>query len=438
MYQQLAQIAGISWKQLYHPIRWAAWLNRRNDQPARQLHSLETRGEETEKRLLIVQYAGDYRQAAQDFAAGKDETYYAQRHSVDSVASLTQYAKAVTVISCLTEEAYDQVLPNGVRAIGGGFKQQVSLPKLIELIAQQNPTHLIVRMAEPELFDWVIRHHVKAIALFASSLPRKGLKNKIRNALLVRYLNHPQIEWVGGYGITSSLLLKAAGVKANKIIPWDFLLEPTPGDLPSKTLTKDRDAGTLFYIGSMMESKGVGDVLEAVARLRAKNVAVNLKIAGRDQAGFFTDKAKQLGIAEFVEFLGMVPNKTVEPLMREADIVLVPSWHEYPEGFPLVIHHALRARTPIVASDHPMFRNNLKHEVSAMIFPAKNAAALSDCIEQLLANEELYTQISAAASPTWQQLRLPVKWADMLERWLNDTEENRQWLSNHQLSSGRY
>jgi glycosyltransferase involved in cell wall biosynthesis len=124
--------------------------------------------------------------------------------------------------------------------------------------------------------------------------------------------------------------------------------------------------------------------------------------------------------------------------MRESDIVLVPSRHEYPEGFPLAITHALCARTPIIASDHPMFLHNLKDSVSAMIFLAANPSALSDCIKKLLLNPELYWSLSVESYETWKRLQIPVKWADMIKHWLNNSPENKQWLFDHRLSSGRY
>ena len=39
-------------------------------------------------RLLIIQYAGDYREVVRRFSAGEDETYYAQKYSVDAVAKI--------------------------------------------------------------------------------------------------------------------------------------------------------------------------------------------------------------------------------------------------------------------------------------------------------------------------------------------------------------
>jgi glycosyltransferase involved in cell wall biosynthesis len=388
-------------------------------------------------RVLVVQYSGDYRQSVQHFSAGQQETYYAQKHSVDSVAKLSHQAEAVAVLCCITAEEYSEMLPNGVQAIGAGFSERINFKKIIQLIEQFQPTHLIIRIPKKELFDWAIQKKVKTIALFAESVIAQGWRNKIKIHRLVKVLNHAQIEWVGSYGITSSLVLQSLGVEAQKIIPWDFLLETHPGSLPPKSLKKT-DALSLLYVGSMLPAKGVGDILEAVVKLKIKNIKVRLQIVGKDATGMFVHQAEQLGIIEQVEFLGIIPNQQVEPLMRESDLVIVPSRHNYPEGFPLVIHHALRSRTPIVASDHPMFRNSLTHGSSAMIFPAGNSSALASCIEKLVTDANLYYSLSVRSYETWQKLRLPVKWADILDRWLDDSPENKKWLSNYQISSDCY
>src|SRR4028119_1664365 len=345
-------------------------------------------------RLLFVQYAGDYREAFQRFAAGGGETYYAQKYSVDAVTDIAKQIEEVTVLCCMTKEPYNEVLENGVRAIGAGFDKDIQINTLLKLIEEQKPTHLIVRTAKREIFRWAVSKKVRTMALFAESISQRGLRSKLRNYLLADLLNNKQVEWVAAYGLNSAVLFQQIGVKADKIIPWDFIVTETPDSSPPKSLQRYQKNWQLFYIGSMIEAKGVGDVLEALAKLRAKNFPVSLKIAGRDENEYFLNKARQLQIEDCVDFLGLVPNNTVLPLMKEADVVLVPSRHEYPEGFPLAITHSLCARTPIIASDHPMFLDNLKDGLSAMIFPAGNAGALSECIEKLLSNPELYWSLS--------------------------------------------
>ncbi|WP_293046505.1 glycosyltransferase [Moorena sp. SIO1F2] len=175
-----------------------------------------------------------------------------------------------------------------------------------------------------------------------------------------------------------------------------------------------------------------------MANLKANKFPIKLKLAGYDKTGLFANKAKQLQIEDCVEFLGLVPSNTVVTLMRESDLVLVPSRHEFPEGFPLVITHALCARTPIIASDHPMFINKLKDGINAKIFEAGNSVALAESIQKLLSDSDLYHNLSIASYETWKSLQLPVKFADLIQRWLHDSPENEQWLIEHRLSSGRY
>ena len=389
-------------------------------------------------RLVIVQYGGDYAEAFQRLAEGGSENYYAQKYSVDAVTEMAKRAQSVTVICCMTPEFEDVVLANGVRAISCGFNHKIDPKKLIELIAQQNPTHLVMRTTIPDVFKWAIKNKIRTIAVFAESIATTTWRNKIRNYFLAKLLNNKQIEWVGTYCLTSSLLFKKIGVKPEKIIPWDFLLESDPGSLSPKELPAGVNTLKLFYAGLLIQSKGVGDILEAVAKLRERNISVHLKMAGKGEEEYFAQRVEELQIKDSVEFLGIVPSQTVEHLMRESDLVLVTSRHEYPEGFPLTIEHALRNRTPIVASDHPMFKTYLKHGVNSLIFEAGNSLALAECIEKLISDSALYHNLSVASHSTWQELRLPVKWAELIDRWLDDSPESKQWLFEQRLASGAY
>jgi len=389
-------------------------------------------------RLVIVQYAGDYAEAFERLAKGGSETYYAQKYSVDAVTEMAKRAESVTVICCITPEFNEQVLENRVRAIACGFSHPINSQKLIELIAKQNPTHLIMRTIILDVFSWAIKNKIRTLAVFAESITTTNLRQKFRNYFLAKLLNNKQIEWVGTYGITSSLLFNEIGVKPDKIIPWDFLIESNPGSLSPKEIPAGLKTWKLFYAGSLIQSKGVGDILEAVAKLRERNRSVHLKMAGKGEEEFFYQRVEQLEIKDSVEFLGIVPTQTLEPLMRESDLVLVTSRHEYPEGFPLTIQHALRTRTPIVASDHPMFKTHLKHGVNSMIFEAGNSQALAECIEKVISDSALYHNLSVASHSTWHELRLPVKWAELISRWLDDSPESKQWLFEKRLAAEYY
>lgn len=391
-------------------------------------------------RLLIIQYAGDYREAVQRFAAGGGETYYAQKASVEAVASLTDQVKEVIVLCCITTEPYNEILPNGVRAIGVGCSPQEKLPikKIIQLIQEQKPTHLLVRTPILEVLRWAIRHQVPTLATLADSFKSDSLRSKFHNYRLATLLNNKSIEWVSNHGMNACLLLQKIGVNPDKIIPWDFDYPVTPSLFSPKTLRTDAQPWKLFYIGGLNEERGVGDLLAAVSRLKANQISVQLSLVGSGEKEFYLNQAKQLGIEENIQFLGLISNDQVEPLMREADLVVVPMRHEYPAGFPLIIYHALCSRTPLIASDHPMFVNYLQHEINSMIFPSKDAAALANCVEKLLTNPTLYYNLSVASEAAWNSLQIPVKWDVLINRWLFDSPQNRRWLREYRLTSGRY
>jgi glycosyltransferase involved in cell wall biosynthesis len=386
-------------------------------------------------RVVIVQHAGDYREAVVRLANSGSENYYAQKYSVDAVAEVAQRVETTTVICCMSSEVYNEVLDNGVRAIGAGFSDRVNVKALITLIEAQKPTHLILRTPILQVIQWASKQNIKILLTLADSFSAKGLRNKVKNFLLANALNDNRVDWVCNHGINSSLSLKQIGVSAKKIVPWDWPAVVTPDPFKSKSFPSDTRNLTLLYVGAVIKEKGVGDVIAAIAKLKAANVQINLKVAGKGESAQFIHQVKQLGIEDQVEFLGMVPHNDIIQLLSRADLVVVPSHHEYPEGFPMTIYETLCTRTPILASDHPMFRTILKHGQNSMIFPAGNADDLTACIQTLLSDPALYEKISLEASNTWQKLQIPVKWANLVHTWLFNPSGNQQWLLENSLSS---
>jgi glycosyltransferase involved in cell wall biosynthesis len=390
-------------------------------------------------RLLIVQYAGDYREAFHNLAEGKGETYYAQQYSVDAVSKVGSHVDEVSTLCLLSDQRYNEVLPNGVRAIGAGFNShKINFNTILEVVKDRQPTHLVLRTPNRALLQWAIQNKVQTMATLADSFNNPGICERARNYLLANLLNHSQVSWIGNHGVTASQSLQAIGVNPDKIIPWDWPHSVTPDLFEAKTLRQNPQRWNLLYAGSVSEAKGVGDVLGAIAALKARNIPVHLKVAGKGDIAAFQAKVRQFHLEDSVEFLGLVKNTAVVGLMREADLVVVPSRHEYPEGFPMTIYEALCSRTPIVASDHPMFLRQLQHGQNAMIFAAGQSGECALQIEKILTNPALYETLSQATYATWKNLQIPVKWGDMITSWLHNSPQDQEWLFQHRLSSGCY
>lgn len=389
-------------------------------------------------RLLIVQYLGDYRQVFKQLSSGKEETYHAQKYSVEAVAEIGNKIEEVATLCCLTPEPYNEKLENGVRVIGTGFKDKIDRKKLLQLVKEYQPTHLILRTPNIDILHWAIQKKLKTLAVLADSFTDQGFRNKIHNYKLVRLLNHPQIDWVANHGITASISLTHIGVNPDKIIPWDWPSPISPADFPPKHFPSNQKDWTIFYVGSLIEAKGLGDTITAIYQLKNQGISVQLKVAGKGDLEYFKKQVHSLNLEENIDFLGLVPNKSIVPLMQKADCVVVPSRKEYPEGFPKTIDEAFCSRTPIIASNHPMFMLKLIHEQNALIFPASQPQALANSIKTLMSSPELYQRLSLATNEAWKSLQVPVKWANLIHHWLFDSPEYQRWLLDHRLSSGQY
>ena len=390
------------------------------------------------QRVVIVQYAGDYREAFTRLANGGSETYYAQRYSVSSIESLRQSVDELSIVTCITDSRFDEVLPNGVRAIGAGLQAPVSVAAITRLVAVLRPTELVLCTPMAGLFRWAIRNRVRTLALLAGSFQGRSLRVRARNWLLARLLNHPGVEWVANHNINASKCLRGIGVGGEKIIPWDWAVQLTPDDFPPRSAPPAAGPHRLIFAGKLIETKGAGDLLRAVAELLRRRRDVTVQLAGSGATARYVRLAQELGIADRIEFLGLVANDRIVHLMRAADQVVIPSRHEYPEGLPLTIYEALCSRTPIVASDHPMFRGKLTDRESAVIFPAGNALALADAVEAVADSAELYCGLSNRSAAAWSALQVPVKYADLLRRWVTNSQDDRDWLFEYRLGSGRY
>jgi glycosyltransferase involved in cell wall biosynthesis len=161
---------------------------------------------------------------------------------------------------------------------------------------------------------------------------------------------------------------------------------------------------------------------------------------GEGETDRFQAQASELQISDTVEFLAAPSRQFLAARLRQADILVVPSRHEYPETNTALLEDGLSASIPMVTSDHPRFRDRVVNGVNAMIFPASNARALAHQIGRLVTQPHLYARL-ATAGQTRHTPRLTT-WADLISNWLHigaqDAAESHQRLVNQSMASGRY
>jgi glycosyltransferase involved in cell wall biosynthesis len=388
--------------------------------------------------LAIVQYAGDYRKTFIELAVGQDETYLAQKYSITTVSGYRSKGWEVLVIVLYTDEFYEDILPDGVHVVGLGPDASGGEASAISFLRDFNPTHLLLRSPFHHLLRWGIGFGCNISLTLADSFNGNGLRSWWHKRTLTKLLNHSSVRWVGNHGVTASRALVDMGVDSRKVVPWDWPYENSPADFQPKSPPTQGSVWKPIFVGSVSETKGVGDLMRAMQYCISNSLPVKLKIVGGGDLDYFRKMSSEMNAHSYIDFVGKVSNKSVVPLMREADIVVIPSRTAYPEGFPLTIYEALTARTPIVASDHPMFRQHLRDRKTAVIFRSGEPRDLAAAITNLMKDPNLYENLSFASVETWNSLQIPIKWSDFLSGWLSDDQEKNSFLQSKSMSNHDY
>jgi glycosyltransferase involved in cell wall biosynthesis len=284
----------------------------------------------------------------------------------------------------------------------------------------------------PALIGWALRQDMALAVVMADSFANPFYR-WWRFRSLPRLLRDARVTLIANHGANAARALVDIGVPADRVLAWDFLHVRTP-DLFAAKNAPGPAPRRLLYVGSISAKKGVGDLLRAMALLKNRQ-DVRLDIAGGGQVERFVRLAARLGLADRATFLGLVPNGDIPAMMHAADAVIVPSRHSFPEGLPLTLYEALASRTPVIASDHPMFAGHLTDGDSAILFPASRPRALADAIDRLFADPVLYARVSQGAPAAWARMQNPVKWGDMIDHWLGDAPADRQWLAGHSVAA---
>lgn len=152
--------------------------------------------------------------------------------------------------------------------------------------------------------------------------------------------------------------------------------------------TVARAPNAIVFAGRLVEKKGVGYLIDAIARLRQQGRPVTLRIAGSGpELAALRAQAQRLGIESAVDFLGAVDHPRLADLYRQASVAVVPSVVAASgdqEGFGLVIVEAMGCECPVVASRLPAIDDIAIDGETALLVPPADPAALADAIAAVL------------------------------------------------------
>ena len=384
--------------------------------------------------ILFIQY-GDYREAYTSLTSGGEETYKAQKHSVDYVADLQQKQGVKVCVLCVNaKSAYDENLPNGLRVVGL-VKQGISNKAICGLLDNFQATHIVLRTPMAFVIEYALDKQLNVLPLFADYFSNSGLRSWYVNRKLVKLLNNPSIPIISNHNLPASESLARLGVNRSKIVPWDWPASSSPDDFPVKS-TVGPDI-RLLYVGAVSDIKGCFDCIQAMDKLDYSQHSYTLRVIGPGDLDKAKELASHLAKPEKVDIVGSIPNSKVIEEMAAADIVIVPSRHQYPEGMPNTIYESLVTRTPLIVSDHPVFTARFEDNSDVVFFKASQPSSLAEKIEYLVKDPVLYQALSINSKPLWLKLQMPLKWDELISAWLKGGAAQTQLLSKFAIGVTR-
>ena len=166
---------------------------------------------------------------------------------------------------------------------------------------------------------------------------------------------------------------------------------PTVADAPNVS-----SAGPVrvLYVGGLTQRKGISYLFDAA---RALGSAVELTVVGR-RVGESVARDSALSSVRWIESL---PHQQVLRLMRESDVLVLPSLFE---GFGLVLTEAMSQGTPIIATDHTAAPDLITDGLEGWIVPLRSSDAIAERLSRLVEDIDLRNAMKQAALDRAAQL----------------------------------
>ncbi|HZO00250.1 MAG TPA: glycosyltransferase family 4 protein [Burkholderiales bacterium] len=223
---------------------------------------------------------------------------------------------------------------------------------------------------------------------------------------LIVQLHGAGLERSHGNAFLGRLLASAACVliPCESLRPWvrsvvrgahtECLPAPVASAPPSSHETRPN---LILFLGRLEAAKGIFDLLEAVAAVRATIPDVRLVCAGDGERIAVARYAERLGIADAVKFTGWVGPSGKRALLETAAVFALPS---YDEALPVGLCEAMAAGVPPVVSPVGGITEVVADGVSGLLVAPGDKASLERNLRRLLTDRALGARLGIAARET--------------------------------------
>jgi glycosyltransferase involved in cell wall biosynthesis len=168
---------------------------------------------------------------------------------------------------------------------------------------------------------------------------------------------------------------------------------PDPAPILDKRQDPEKPCHLLF-LGYLSARKGVPDLLRALASPNVKHLHWRATLAGGGPIDEFRNLAKDLGILEKLSFPGWLDEVGVNELCADADVLVLPS---HAEGLAMSVLEGLSHGLAVITTPVGAHSEVIEPEVSGILVPPGDVAALADALVRVIEDEALRSQLARGA-----------------------------------------
>jgi len=154
--------------------------------------------------------------------------------------------------------------------------------------------------------------------------------------------------------------------------------------------TCQKDEIRLLRVCQFLPTKGIEYLIHAVRLLVDKGFNFRLELVGNERTPGHEAKIKaladRLDVSNRIQFSGWIPFDQMKDIYLHSDIQVISS---LAEGTPRVILEGGAKGLPLVCTNVGGCKDNLEHEVDALLVPPADAQALTEAIERVMTDEQL-------------------------------------------------
>jgi glycosyltransferase involved in cell wall biosynthesis len=146
----------------------------------------------------------------------------------------------------------------------------------------------------------------------------------------------------------------------------------------------------LLFLGAICDNKGIFDLLDVIATNKAEFIGrIKLYIGGNGEVERLQSVILQKQLAEIVEYVGWVTGEDKNRLLKDCNIVMLPS---YIEGLPITLLEAMAYAKPAITTNVGGIPEVIESSKNGVIITPGDKKALYEAIRLFMDNPQLIAE----------------------------------------------